>query len=108
MKGPHRALRPKAQPLACGPPEGSGVVWGSDGCSSGAKGSHRFEARPGHYLAPAELPSSRNVFEVLGTGFSLLVVGEEGEMGAHARAARHLAQGRAPASHPPGLFTKIY
>lgn len=54
---------------------GSGIVWGSTGRPCGAKGSHRFEARPGHHLAPAALPSGRNVYEALGTGFTLLVVG---------------------------------
>ena len=55
--------------------EGSGIVWESEGRASSAKGSHRFEARPGHHLAPAVLPNGRNVFEELGAGFSLLVVG---------------------------------
>lgn len=55
--------------------EGSGVVWGSAGRVSSAKGSHRFDARAGHHLAPAVLPSGSNVFEALGTGFSLLAFG---------------------------------
>lgn len=55
--------------------EGSAVVWGSGGRTSSAKGSHRFDARPGHHLAPALLPSGRNVFQELGTGFSLLAFG---------------------------------
>lgn len=58
--------------------EGSGIVWGSEGRASSAKGSHRFEAQPGHHLAPAALPSGRNVFEEMGAGFSLLVVGGAG------------------------------
>jgi hypothetical protein len=48
--------------------EGSPVVAqdqaGQGACS--AKGSHRFEARAGHHLAPATLASGDNVFEVLG------------------------------------------
>jgi 2-polyprenyl-6-methoxyphenol hydroxylase-like FAD-dependent oxidoreductase len=55
--------------------EGSGVVWGSEGRASSAKGSHRFDARPGHHLAPAVLPSGGNVFEHLGPGYSLLAMG---------------------------------
>ncbi|KRC14666.1 FAD-dependent monooxygenase [Acidovorax sp. Root217] len=55
--------------------EGSGVVWGCEGRTSSAKGSHRFDARPGHHLAPAVLPSGRNVYEELGPGFSLLAFG---------------------------------
>lgn len=56
--------------------EGSPVVWPSNanGVSS-AKGSHRFEARAGHHLAPALLSSGENVFEALGHGFTLLAIG---------------------------------
>ena len=57
--------------------EGSPVVSldaAADGVS-GAKGWHRFEARSGHHLAPASLPSGANVTEALGTGFSLLAIG---------------------------------
>ena len=57
--------------------EGSPVVWpnaAGDGVCS-AKGSHVFEARPGHHLAPAILSSGKNVFEVLGAGFTLLAIG---------------------------------
>lgn len=57
--------------------EGSPVVSldaAADGVS-GAKGWHRFEARAGHHLAPASLPSGENVIEALGTGFSLLAIG---------------------------------
>jgi 2-polyprenyl-6-methoxyphenol hydroxylase-like FAD-dependent oxidoreductase len=56
--------------------EGSSVVWCADGqrglCS--AKGSHRFEARAGHHLAPAVLSSGGNVYEALGAGFTLLAM----------------------------------
>ena len=61
--------------------EGSHVVQkpeaddGSLVCS--AKGSHQFKARAGHHLAPATLSSGSNVFEVLGTGFTLLTVGKQ-------------------------------
>lgn len=55
--------------------EGSPVVWqGSTEprvCS--AKGSHQFEARAGHHLAPATLASGKNVFDILGDAFTLLV-----------------------------------
>jgi hypothetical protein len=57
--------------------EGSPIVWRAEGehgvCS--AKGSHRFEARAGHHLAPAVLHSGANVFEALGAGFTLLSIG---------------------------------
>lgn len=61
--------------------EGSPVVWcasGERGVSS-AKGSHRFEARAGHHLAPAMLGSGTNVFEALGPGFTLLAFGAQTE-----------------------------
>jgi|GEM_PF-115330 len=57
--------------------EGSPVVWqpsGQTGCCS-AKGSHRFEARPGHHLAPAMLDCGKNVFELLGAGYTLIAIG---------------------------------
>jgi 2-polyprenyl-6-methoxyphenol hydroxylase-like FAD-dependent oxidoreductase len=57
--------------------EGSPVVWqnqgGSHMCS--AKGSHLYKARAGHHLAPAVLSNGKNVFEELGTGFTLLALG---------------------------------
>lgn len=56
--------------------EGSPIVWAEAGtqraCS--AKGSHRFEARAGHHLAPAMLSGGKNVFETLGPGFTLLAL----------------------------------
>jgi hypothetical protein len=41
---------------------------------SSAVGSHRFEARAGHHLAPAVMASGRNVYEALGPGFTLLAL----------------------------------
>ena len=61
--------------------EGSPVVWQPPGEArvSSAKGSHRFDARAGHHLAPVVLGSGANVFEVLGPGFTLLALGAEPE-----------------------------
>ena len=59
--------------------EGSAVVWGSQGRATSAKGSHRFDARAGHHLAPAMLDSRRNVFDELGQGFTLLDLGASKE-----------------------------
>ncbi len=57
--------------------EGSPVVWhqpaGASACS--AKGAHLYKARAGHHLAPARLSNAKNVFEMLGTGFTLLALG---------------------------------
>ena len=55
--------------------EGSPVISGAPaGGVCSAKGSHQFDARAGHHLAPAVLPSGANVFEALGTGFTLLAI----------------------------------
>lgn len=51
---------------------GSPIVWGDSGSGCSALGSHSFEVRAGHHLAPTLLSSGRNVFEDLGQGFSLL------------------------------------
>ena len=61
--------------------EGSPVVSpgnGSRGAVSSAVGSHRFEARAGHHLAPAVMASGRNVYEALGPGFTLLALDADG------------------------------
>ncbi|MDM0079472.1 FAD-dependent monooxygenase [Variovorax sp. J31P179] len=55
--------------------EGSTVVCGSEGRVSSAKGSHRFDARAGHHLAPAAQASGKNIYDELGAGFTLLVMG---------------------------------
>lgn len=55
--------------------EGSTVVWGSEGRASSAKGSHRFDARAGHHLAPAAQSFGKNIYDQLGAGFTLLVIG---------------------------------
>ena len=55
--------------------EGSPIVFGPSGGTSGAHGSHSFLARPGHHLPPALLSSGRNVYEELGDGFTLLAFG---------------------------------
>jgi hypothetical protein len=55
--------------------EGSPVVIGPPGGKSTAHGEHVFKARSGHHLVPQKLTSGRNVFEELGTGFTLLAFG---------------------------------
>jgi hypothetical protein len=52
--------------------EGSSVVMGPPGGVCSAHGTHAFKARAGHHLAPQPLSSGRNVFEELGSGFTLL------------------------------------
>ena len=51
--------------------EGSPVVLGPQGGRTSAHGDHSFKARAGHHLAPQPLSTGRNVFEELGTGFTL-------------------------------------
>ena len=60
--------------------EGSSVVMGPPDSSCSIHGSHSFAARPGHHLAPCALggrSSGRDVFEELGTGFTLLAFDAE-------------------------------
>jgi len=52
--------------------EGSSIVFGPPGGVSSARGSHAYAARAGHHLPPQRLSSGRNVFEELGSGFTLL------------------------------------
>jgi 2-polyprenyl-6-methoxyphenol hydroxylase-like FAD-dependent oxidoreductase len=54
--------------------EGSPVVAGPPAGRTSAHGVHMFRARAGHHLAPQPLSSGRNVFEELGTGFTLLAL----------------------------------
>lgn len=54
--------------------EGSPVVVGAPGETS-AHGTHSLVARAGHHLAPRSLSDGRDVFEALGTGFTLLTFG---------------------------------
>jgi 4-hydroxyisophthalate hydroxylase len=57
--------------------EGSSIVCGMPGGGCSALGSHAFAARAGHHLSPQPLSSGRNVFEELGSGFTLLSLGGE-------------------------------
>ena len=52
--------------------EGSSVVAGPPGGKTTAHGTHSYQARAGHHLAPQLLSSGRNVFEALGVGYTLL------------------------------------
>jgi len=51
---------------------GSPVVWGPAGAASGATGTHGFEARAGHHLAPATLPDGGDLWDRLGPCFTLM------------------------------------
>ena len=59
--------------------EGSAVVMGPPSGVCSAHGQHTYKARAGHHLSPQPLSSGRNVFEELGSGFTLLAFGEQDE-----------------------------
>jgi hypothetical protein len=68
--------------------EGSPIVsGGGDGKAPSAVGSHTFDARSGHHLAPATLASGRNVYEFMGDGFVLLALDAGSEAVAAFRSA---------------------
>ncbi|MCL2394970.1 MAG: FAD-dependent monooxygenase [Acidimicrobiaceae bacterium] len=56
---------------------GSPVVFGSEGATSGVSGGHTFAAQAGHHLAPLVLSSGRNVYEELGSDFTLIALGAD-------------------------------
>ncbi len=60
--------------------EGSTIVLGpaNGGCS--AAGTHQFTARPGHHLAPQLGADGADLFDKLGPGYSLLVLGEPDDL----------------------------
>jgi hypothetical protein len=68
------ALRPAAYEVNYG---GSAIVFGGPGAVTGVHSEHTYDARPGHHLAPQELSDGTNVFEHLGTGFTLLAFGAD-------------------------------
>lgn len=53
---------------------GSPIVLGAPGAETNARGAHTFKAQAGHHLAPQTLSSGRNVYEELGSGFSLIAL----------------------------------
>lgn len=55
--------------------DGSPIVAGPAGGTCSAHGVHSFVARAGHHLAPQNLSNGNNLFEQLGTGFTLLAFG---------------------------------
>ena len=71
--------------------EGSAVVMGPPSGVCSAHGQHTYKARAGHHLTPQPLSSGRNVFEELGSGFTLLAFGEQDEA---ARAFKEAARAR--------------
>jgi 4-hydroxyisophthalate hydroxylase len=52
--------------------EGSSVVAGPPRATCSIHGRHTFEAKAGHHLSPQRLSSGRNVFEQLGSSYTLL------------------------------------
>jgi len=70
--------------------EGSPIVWGPPNAVSSAIGNHAYAARAGHHLTPQMLSSGRNVFEVLGKGFTLVALDADAAAERFAQAAAEL------------------
>ncbi len=51
---------------------GSPIVWGPEDATSGATGQHDMVARAGHHLAPSPLADGRDMWDLLGDGFTLI------------------------------------
>ncbi len=60
--------------------EGSPIVFGPPGGISGAVGTHAFEARPGHHLAPVKTEAGGTMFDRLASDFTLMVLGADGDL----------------------------
>ncbi len=82
--------------------EGSPVIFGPPDGVCSAHGTHTFKARAGHHLPPQLLSSGRNVFEELGTGFSLLAFDAPDGSRLGVRASGRIAE-RAAEGHPRQL-----
>jgi 4-hydroxyisophthalate hydroxylase len=71
--------------------EGSSVMLGPPGAVCSIHGKHTYAAQAGHHLGPRTLSSGKNVFEELGTGFTLLAFGtDDGSAKAFEDAAQSL------------------
>jgi 2-polyprenyl-6-methoxyphenol hydroxylase-like FAD-dependent oxidoreductase len=70
--------------------EGSSVVMGPPGGKSSIHGTYTHVAQAGHHLSPRVLSTGRNVFEELGTGFTLLDFDADSGAAAIEAAARAL------------------
>ncbi|WP_022724576.1 FAD-dependent monooxygenase [Rhodopseudomonas sp. B29] len=57
--------------------EGSPIVIGAHAGTPSAIGSHAYQARAGHHLAPHPLSGGANVFDRLGDGFTLIDLGSD-------------------------------
>ncbi len=73
---------------------GSPVVLGDGQGKSGAKGKHTVKARAGYHLAPQPLPDGQDLWDELGTGFTLL------EFAGNTKLADHFASSAADLGIP--------
>ena len=60
---------------------GSPVICGPHGAASGATGQHDFSARAGYHLAPLPLPDDRDLWDMLGPGFTLMNLRGNADLG---------------------------
>lgn len=59
--------------------EGSDVDFAPQGGKCSAVGQHLFSARAGHHLPPQTLSNGRNIYEALGSGFTLIALDADGQ-----------------------------
>jgi 4-hydroxyisophthalate hydroxylase len=57
--------------------EGSSVMFGPPNGVCSIHGKYSYEAHAGHHLTPQTLSNGRNVYEELGSGFTLLAFGDQ-------------------------------
>ena len=88
---------------------GSPIVCGAPGATSGAKGQHGFTARAGHHLAPRPLADGQDMWDLLGTGFTLIdLEGAAGMCRGFADAATSRGIPLTILTHPDAALAKTY
>jgi 2-polyprenyl-6-methoxyphenol hydroxylase-like FAD-dependent oxidoreductase len=71
---------------------GSSICWGLRAAGCNALGSHSLRAEAGRHLSPQPLSDGRNIYQALGTGFTLLALEQKDSVVAEfAQAAATLA-----------------
>ncbi len=76
----------EGSPVVCASPTGPARPLRPDRCC-GIRGEHRFDARPGHHLAPYRVEGGSDVFERLGAGLALVSFAGDGTVAARLEAA---------------------
>jgi 4-hydroxyisophthalate hydroxylase len=84
---------------------GSPLVFGPAGATPGVSAPYTFAALGGFHLAPATLSSGRNVYEELGSGFTLLSFGDDPTAAADQTAVRRFTAAAGTLGVPLELVT---